>query len=221
MLADQAKAVAERLAAQAAAVKAQKSELKVRSEQYETQIQELEDSKGELELAAAGEVRAARPRPRPADRSPRVVRLRRSTRSPSASSDADGHELHRIVRVAADVPRRLERLLVPGGVARAAREDVLARLRVPDVGPPSPRPAAESNRRRAARASTSCRRRPRSRPPRSARAQTTRGPRSSREPASTVRLRVMNSGMPGGTISARGRIRCSGTPGSSSSARKW
>ena len=49
MLADQAKAVAERLAAQAAAVKAQKNELRVRSEQYEARIQELEDANGELE----------------------------------------------------------------------------------------------------------------------------------------------------------------------------
>jgi hypothetical protein len=50
MLADQAKAVAKRLAAQAAAVKAQKTELRVRSEQYEARIQELEHSHGELEL---------------------------------------------------------------------------------------------------------------------------------------------------------------------------
>jgi len=49
-LADEANAIAERLAAQAAAVKAQQSEMKVRSEQYETQIQALEDSKTELEV---------------------------------------------------------------------------------------------------------------------------------------------------------------------------
>jgi hypothetical protein len=48
-LADEANAIAERLAAQAAAVKAQQSEMKVRSEQYESQIQSLEDSKTELE----------------------------------------------------------------------------------------------------------------------------------------------------------------------------
>jgi hypothetical protein len=49
-LADEANAIAERLAAQAAAVKAQQSEMKVRSEQYEAQIQALEDSKTELEV---------------------------------------------------------------------------------------------------------------------------------------------------------------------------
>lgn len=49
-LADEANAIAERLAAQAAAVKAQQSEMKVRSEQYESQIQALEDSKTELEV---------------------------------------------------------------------------------------------------------------------------------------------------------------------------
>jgi Type II secretion system (T2SS), protein E, N-terminal domain len=48
-LAEEANAIAERLAAQAAAVKAQQSEMKVRSEQYESQIQALEDSKAELE----------------------------------------------------------------------------------------------------------------------------------------------------------------------------
>ena len=49
-LADEANAIAERLAAQAAAVKAQQTEMKVRSEQYESQIQALEDSKTELEV---------------------------------------------------------------------------------------------------------------------------------------------------------------------------
>ena len=38
-------------------------------------------------------------------------------------------------------------------------------------------------------------------------------------PAGTVRSRVGNSGMPGGTISARGRMRLSGAPSSSSSRR--
>jgi hypothetical protein len=50
MLADEANAIAERLAAQAAAVKAQQSDMKMRSEQYEVQIQSLEDSKVELEV---------------------------------------------------------------------------------------------------------------------------------------------------------------------------
>jgi hypothetical protein len=49
-LADEANAIAERLAAQAAAVKAQQSEMKVRSAEYESQIQALEDSKTELEV---------------------------------------------------------------------------------------------------------------------------------------------------------------------------
>jgi hypothetical protein len=49
-LAQEANAIAERLAAQAAAVKAQQSEMKVRSEQYEAQIQALEDAKTELEV---------------------------------------------------------------------------------------------------------------------------------------------------------------------------
>jgi hypothetical protein len=49
-LADEANAIAERLAAQAAAVKAQQNEMKVRSAEYETQIQALEDSKTELEV---------------------------------------------------------------------------------------------------------------------------------------------------------------------------
>jgi len=52
-LADEADAIAARLAAQAAAVKAQQSEMKVRSEQYESQIQALEDSKAELETSKA------------------------------------------------------------------------------------------------------------------------------------------------------------------------
>jgi hypothetical protein len=50
LLADEANAIAGRLAAQAAAVKAQQSEMKVRSEQYEAQLQALEDSKAELEV---------------------------------------------------------------------------------------------------------------------------------------------------------------------------
>jgi hypothetical protein len=50
LLADEAQAVADRLAAQAAAVRAQQSELKVRSEKFEAQVQALEDSKTELEV---------------------------------------------------------------------------------------------------------------------------------------------------------------------------
>ncbi|HEY2778672.1 MAG TPA: hypothetical protein VGI77_12315 [Gaiellaceae bacterium] len=49
-LAEEANAIAARLAAQAAAVKAQQSEMKVRSAEFETQIQALEDSKTELEV---------------------------------------------------------------------------------------------------------------------------------------------------------------------------
>jgi hypothetical protein len=49
MLADEARAVAERLATQAAAVRAEQHDLRVRSEQYESRIKELEQSFGDLE----------------------------------------------------------------------------------------------------------------------------------------------------------------------------
>ena len=47
-------------------------------------------------------------------------------------------------------------------------------------------------------------------------------PQSSAGPASTSRWRLKKSGMPGGTISARGRMRVTGSPGSSSALSvKW
>lgn len=49
LLADEAKAVAERLAAQAAAVKAEQKGLKVKSEKYESRIRELEEALGDAE----------------------------------------------------------------------------------------------------------------------------------------------------------------------------
>src|SRR4051794_597781 len=45
--------------------------------------------------------------------------------------DVDDDALHRVVVVAADVPLALERLLVPGFVARAEPELVAAERRVP------------------------------------------------------------------------------------------
>src|SRR6478735_4507773 len=51
--------------------------------------------------------------------------------------------LHRVVHVAADVPCRLERLLVAGRVSCSAAQLVLAGLRVPVEPPRAPREAAE------------------------------------------------------------------------------
>src|ERR671915_531762 len=54
-----------------------------------------------------------------------------------------GDPLHRVVRVALQVPGRLERLGVARGVGRATRYEVLARCRVPFEPPPAPGVAAE------------------------------------------------------------------------------
>src|SRR6266511_4948294 len=64
-----------------------------------------------------------------------------STCAPSADGDADA--LNGVVGVAADVPLRLQRLLVAGGVARTAGERVLARRRVPVERPAAPCPRPE------------------------------------------------------------------------------
>src|SRR6266536_1556201 len=82
-------------------------------------------------------------------RSQRARCARETSRTPRASPTttpllaADGHEdrLDRVVRVAAEVPGRLERLLVSGLVPRPGAEDVLARLCLPREAPAAPRPA--------------------------------------------------------------------------------
>src|SRR5580765_2134346 len=61
-----------------------------------------------------------------------------SGRVPSGHVDDDA--LDGVVRVAADVPRAVERLLVAGLVARADAELVAAERRVPLVRPRRPRP---------------------------------------------------------------------------------
>src|SRR5918996_3234553 len=55
----------------------------------------------------------------------------------------DRNTLDGVVRVATEIPGRLERLDVPGLVARAAAELVLAGPRVPSEAPATPGPAAE------------------------------------------------------------------------------
>src|SRR4051794_9361154 len=57
-----------------------------------------------------------------------------------ALRDVDDDALHGVVVVAADVPLAEERLLVPGGVARAEPELVAAERRVPLVRPRRPCP---------------------------------------------------------------------------------
>src|SRR5262245_49231500 len=57
--------------------------------------------------------------------------------------NGDRNTLDGVVHVAAEIPRRLERLLRAGRVSRAAAELVLARLRLPHVPPRAPRPAPE------------------------------------------------------------------------------
>src|ERR1041384_3575095 len=65
-----------------------------------------------------------------------------ATRSTS-SRNVDDDALDRVVRVTADVPRRLVGLCTAGLVARAAAEHVRARRRLPLVAPAAPGPAAE------------------------------------------------------------------------------
>src|SRR2546421_10763670 len=59
------------------------------------------------------------------------------------ASAADGHRhpLHRVVRVPAKVPGRLERLLVPRLVAHSRAQHPRARLGPPAEAPPAPGPA--------------------------------------------------------------------------------
>ena len=73
------------------------------------------------------------------------TRTSRIARPPSEELTGHGHgnTLHRVVHVAAEVPRRIERLHVPRGIPGTTVELVLAGIGVPDEAPPSPCPAAE------------------------------------------------------------------------------
>src|SRR5439155_26828621 len=64
---------------------------------------------------------------------------RRSLRGP----DVHGYPLDHVVGVALEVPGRLERLDVAGGVGRARADHVPARYRAPVEPPPAPRALAE------------------------------------------------------------------------------
>ena len=123
----------------------------------------------------------------------------------------DGHALDGVVRVAAEVPRGLERLLVPAA-SRARQQSSY-----------SPAIAFHSNvHRRHAHGeprSSSSSASSHVAPPSVETSTSSSSPRpdharpSSRHgPAGTIRLRVGNSGKPGGAISARGSIRDSGSP---------
>ena len=133
----------------------------------------------------------------------------------SSQRDDGADALDDVVAVAVVVPRGLGRLRVALGVGRAAAEDVLAGLRVPLVPPalPGERGGGRLELRVGpglAAVGAHLDAHDRRRGP------TTRGPRARIGPASTKRVRDRKSGMPGGTISARGRIRVTGVPGSSS-----
>src|SRR5829696_9246824 len=60
-----------------------------------------------------------------------------------SGSDYDRYALHRVVRVALEVPRRRQGLLVAGGVGRSRAEHVLARRRLPAEPPAAPGGLAE------------------------------------------------------------------------------
>src|SRR3954454_6659685 len=62
-------------------------------------------------------------------------------RAPRLRADGDRNPLHRVVRVAADVPERLERLFDPRLVAGALADRVVARLCIPAEAEAAPRPA--------------------------------------------------------------------------------
>ena len=124
-----------------------------------------------------------------------------------SGDDGDADPLNRVVHVATEVPHRVERLLVPRGVAGAAAELVLPRSGVPPESPRTPGPPTERGRR-------------------PTRASAQRAPAVDRHvngcdvgfarpcaplddapPAWTKRSREPKSGIPGGIISARTRIR--------------
>ena len=60
-----------------------------------------------------------------------------------SGDDGDADPLNRVVHVATEVPHRVERLLVPRGVAGAAAELVLPRSGVPPESPRTPGPPTE------------------------------------------------------------------------------
>ena len=163
--------------------------------------------------------RAASARTASATRRTRAAR-RASSRSASDLGDANGHALDGVDGVAALVPGRgaVERLHGAGAVGRADAELVLARrARVPGVGPRAPAvPAMRSCRRASSHV----------RPPSALNSTRLTGsrpdharPSTSVRPARTCRVRVRNSGRPGGAINARGRLRVTGVPGSSAERR--
>src|SRR5215212_5100098 len=121
-----------------------------------------------------------------------------------ASADENRDPLDRVVRVAADVPCRAERLRSARRVRGATHQHPVTGTGVPGRGPRAPR---ERIARRVADL--------RIPPARAvvadldARDRSETRPRPATElacPASTMRERLRNSGMPGGTMSARGTI---------------
>ena len=174
--------------------------------------------------AGAGHARRSRGGAGRADRV-RDAALRRGARPrPPRLDDGDRDPLDAVVGVAADVPCSVVGLDVPGLVAGAAGEDVLARRRVPFGVPAAPGPAAAA-RARAQPRPRSPRRRWRSRRPRSGAHPDQARPSIVVGPASTVRVALGKPGNPGGnhqrarerseSTASRGRPRPagSGTPG--------
>src|SRR5262249_15902576 len=122
--------------------------------------------------------------------------------------DCDRNPLERVVRVATDVPDCLVGLDVAGLVRGAAAEDVLAGLvavplTTPASSPQHRQPQREPSGSRSASSQVS--------PPSVLTSTRVTGaqpdqarPWRGQRPLSTIRARVSKSGIPGGTISARG-----------------